>query len=195
MITYDKYVFRVLVPHVVVTAIIFWGMVLAWIVGWLPFDQALLIAIIAVGALLLHGAAVAVWSVSAASKEKTQIDASQLKPVESAAAPLSSKVITAEIPKVEPKTPSITVVDRAAQGISANPPSAAVSPSKTRPVVVKFEAAASEKSAAAPVDVKPTATEAQEPPETPASPPADAPVTPDAPDAPKPDAPDASKPS
>ncbi len=77
MMKYERYIHTVLVPHVIVTAIVFWGMVIAWLLGWMGFNDALLVAIIAIVVLLVHGAIAAVWSVSAAANDKTQIDAAK----------------------------------------------------------------------------------------------------------------------
>lgn len=100
---YERYIHTVLVPHVVVTAIIFWGMVIAWLFGWMPFNDALLVAVIGIAVLLAHGAVAAVWSVSAAANDKTQIDA--VKPSLPLDKPLTEPkpALTIDKPATEPK--------------------------------------------------------------------------------------------
>lgn len=70
----NRYISYVLVPHVLITAVIFWLMVLVWIFGVMSFAEAVTIAAIAVVIMLLHGTAVAVWGAHTSPQERYPIN-------------------------------------------------------------------------------------------------------------------------
>jgi len=107
MMKYERYIHTVLVPHVVTTAIIFWGMVIAWLVGWMTFSDALVVALIAIALLVAHGALAAVWSVNAYTKDKAHIDESKPSHSSDNSSTEPKPLLTIDRPSTEPKAAAI----------------------------------------------------------------------------------------
>ncbi len=107
MMKYERYIHTVLVPHVVATAIIFWGMVIAWLVGWMTFSDALVVALIAIALLVAHGALAAVWSVNAYTKDKAHIDESKPSHSSDKSSTEPKPLLTIDRSSTEPKAAAI----------------------------------------------------------------------------------------